>query len=96
MKVNVSHALLSTMRPPANKTERFRAALCSTDDDIWITDNGQVVVSGVLPGTIDRIYLGGFAETTMYHKGVNTKALIQHILFGYRRNLHERITIDEE
>jgi hypothetical protein len=70
------------VRARAAKTEQERmvAAVNSTDDDIFVTDNCEIIVTGMIPGG-DRIYLGQVSETAFY-EAKNPRALIERVRFG--------------
>jgi len=63
-----------------SEAERLRAALRSTDDDLFI-ENGRVIVCG--KGDNDElIELGCVSLSAGYQKGVDARMLINKVRFG--------------
>jgi hypothetical protein len=72
--------MLITLRGAKSEAERLRAALRSTDDDLFI-DNGRVIVCGKGDDG-ELIELGSVSLAAGYQKGVDPRMLIEKVKFG--------------
>jgi hypothetical protein len=72
--------MLITLGKAKSEAERLKAALRSTDDDLFI-DNGRVIVCGKNDDG-ELIELGSVSLAAGYQKGVDPRMLIERVKFG--------------
>ncbi|MDX1522821.1 MAG: hypothetical protein R3264_14435 [Anaerolineae bacterium] len=76
----MTNAQALELRPPRDDRGRLRAAVASTDSDLFQV-NGRILVTGPAANG-ERVELGSVAEAALYQVGANPRALIGRVRFG--------------